>query len=257
MRRITLLIAGALLVGGCGSGDSGPPGPQGDDGPGEIESGDGDSIAGSGAIAVETRITEPIDAVTLIGEGNVVITRGDATSLVVEADDNLLPLLETTVADATLRISTAMGTDIDPTRAPSYRVTTPDLVEIELLGAGSITTANWDTDRFTISMRGVGDITVEALNTGELSVDLAGVGSVTITGNASHQRLTMAGLTEYHGRELDSESAAVVCLDAGIAEVSVTDELEVDLSGVCAVSYHGEPSVAIVRGEPDSVTPVG
>jgi hypothetical protein len=259
MRRTTVIAIALLLLAGCGDDDSGRGdiGPQGDIGPGELEIDDGDGVAGSGTIVAETRSIESIDSITLIGEGDVVITRDTATSLVVETDDNLLPLLETTVADATLRISTAVGTDIDPSSPPVYRIATPDLVEVELLGAGSITTGGWDTGRFIISMRGVGDITVEDLTADELSVDLAGVGSVTITGDVSHQRLTMAGLTEYHGGDLSSESTTVTCVDAGTAEISATDSLEVDLTGVCAVTYRGDPGVEITRGDPDSVIPLG
>lgn len=255
-----ILLLGAVVT-GCGDDESGigPVGPQGDVGPGEIEidAGESDGISGSGSIAAEAREVEPFDSVVLNGEGTVLVTQGEAAALTIEADDNLLPYLQSTVVDATLRISTAEGVDIDPSVAPVYRVATPDLVEAELLGAGEIRTAGWSPESFTVSMRGAGDIVVGSLAADTLSVDLAGVGSVTVDGVVGSQVVTMAGVTEYRAADLESRSADIRCGDAGVAVLWAVDDLIVEVTGTGRVSYFGSPSVTRVSGGTESVIPLG
>lgn len=243
----------ALAMMGCGDGTGPASGP----GPGDLEievDTDDGGVPGSGDLIVETLNVEPFDSVVLIGEGDVVISHGDTVSATVEVDDNLLEYLEFDVVDATLRIRTRMNVDIDPSTTPSYRLTVPELVEVELLGAGTITTEGWATDAFVISMRGVGDIVVDDLAAETVSVDLGGVGSVQVSGTVATQTVTMAGVTEYLAEDLASRVADITCGDAGRAVLRVSDSLAARVTGTGAVSFYGDPTVS---GDTEGVTRLG
>src|SRR5438874_537424 len=62
------------------------------------------TVQGSGTRASETRQVDPFSAVDSVGAEDVTITIGAQQSITVEADDNILPLIETKVSNGRLRI---------------------------------------------------------------------------------------------------------------------------------------------------------
>ena len=65
---------------------------------------DGPSVAGSGAVTTDTRTVSAFERVDVGGEYDVVIRVGTTRSVVIEGDDNLLPLIRTEVREGTLHI---------------------------------------------------------------------------------------------------------------------------------------------------------
>jgi hypothetical protein len=65
-----------------------------------------DHTRGSGNIVTETRKTGSFDAISVGGSFDVEVKIGETTSVVVEADDNIVKYIETKVSDNTLRIRT-------------------------------------------------------------------------------------------------------------------------------------------------------
>src|SRR5687768_12132665 len=65
---------------------------------------DGPSVAGSGVRTSVTRSVATFDHVDVGGAYDVVVRVGAAPSVVLEGDDNLLPLIRTEVRDGTLHI---------------------------------------------------------------------------------------------------------------------------------------------------------
>ena len=62
------------------------------------------TIRGTGDITSETREVSGFSAVNLAGIGNVVVDYGEQESLRIEAEDNLLPYLESKVEGDTLTL---------------------------------------------------------------------------------------------------------------------------------------------------------
>src|SRR5215218_10670529 len=118
MQRIHLLIGLlllALLVGGCDT-----------------------ALRGSGNVKTESRNVSGFQQVELDGQGTLTITQGDNEALTVEAEDNILPRIKTTVANNRLTISfDRQGlTAIEPTRPINYALTLKDLSALDLSGSG-------------------------------------------------------------------------------------------------------------------------
>ncbi len=59
-------------------------------------------VKGSGTLATETRSIGDFNAIQLDGAGQLVITQGDTVALQIEAEDNILPNLKSTVEGSTL-----------------------------------------------------------------------------------------------------------------------------------------------------------
>jgi len=181
---------------------------------------------GSGVLVTEQRDVSGFDRVSFEGFGTLIITQGSEESLIIEAEDNILPRIETKVRGGTLQISfdTNRWQDIvRPTKSITYTLTVITLDGIALSGAGSIEASGIDAERF--------------------DVELSGAGSIEISGFAATQEINVSGAGAYDSAELQSEHIDVNISGAGSATVWATESLDVNISGVGNVSYYGDPQV--------------
>lgn len=181
---------------------------------------------GSGVLVTEQRDVSGFDRVSFEGLGTLIITHGSEESFTIEAEDNILPRIETKVRGGTLEI----GFDTDrwqdiarPTKSITYILTVITLDGITLSGAGSIEVSGIDTERF--------------------DVELSGAGSIELSGFAATQEINVSGAGSYDSGELKSEHVDVNISGAGSATVWATESLDVNISGVGSVRYYGDPQV--------------
>jgi hypothetical protein len=210
--------------------------------------GEDGAVEGSGTVITQKRDVSGFDEVVFASEGMVVITVGGEESLRIEAEDNLMPYLESTVQGGRLEIRTESGVDIDPTTEIIFAIAADDLTAIDLSGAGTIAVGDVETTVFEVTLRGAGDITAAALTAELLEVEILGAGEVTVTGVADSQSVSIAGAGSYHGDELESSLADVAIPGSGDATVWVADELEVEINGIGTVAYYGDPEVTSSGG---------
>jgi Putative auto-transporter adhesin, head GIN domain len=180
-------------------------------------------VSGSGQVASETREVSGFTRIDLSGNGEVSIAQGEAESLTIEADDNVLPVLTSTVSDSTLRLGTKPRTSVRTSNPIRYRVTVPELTGIILSGSGAI-----DARGLTLQT---------------LQVDISGSGTVSVSGTAVEQDIELSGSGRYEAAGLSSEKAAAEISGSGQVLVAVSRELSVDISGSGTLTYSGDPSV--------------
>jgi len=212
---------------------------------------DMERVAGSGTVVAESRQVGGFEKVTLAGEGIVSITTGDAASLVIETDDNLMQYIETAVGGGELEIRTQEGIDIDPSDGVMYRITAPSINALRLSGAGDIDLDQARANRVTVELLGAGDIEIGFVDATELTMSISGVGRVQTAGEVDSQELSLTGAGSYEGRELLSTTAVVSATGAGSAEVWVTGNLDATISGIGNIDYYGSPQVT------ESITGIG
>ena len=99
------------------------------------------TVTGSGSVAKATRSVSGFNAVTLNGVGSLTITQGGTESLTIEAEDNLLPLLQSNVAGQRLTLGPPDRTTLVPTRPIAYTLAVKALQSLDLNGAGTIAAA--------------------------------------------------------------------------------------------------------------------
>lgn len=203
-----IIVAGltvfALLLSGCNGGFGGV-------------------VTGSGNVKTESRNVSGFQAVSLSGVGNLTIDENGTESLTVEAEDNLLPYIQTEVQGNRLVIGSKDNTSLNPTKPINYRLTVKDLNSIDLSGAGKITGAD--------------------INTPKLTVNVSGAGDITLTGKADSQEINLSGAGNYHGDNLMSKDVKITTSGAGSAVVQVSDTLDATVSGAGSVRYIGDPQV--------------
>ena len=139
------------------------------------------SVTGSGNVISEARNVSGFDSVALEGSGRVTISVGEGESVTVEADDNIVPLIETRVENYTLIISTRNNTNITTRNAIRINIAMNSLKAIYLRGSGEINASGVDGDKFEIQLPGSGNITASG-TANSLNISLPGSGNVTCDG---------------------------------------------------------------------------
>jgi hypothetical protein len=204
------------------------------------------SVIGSGNVISEARAVRDFTEVQLAGVGTLLIAPGDAESLIIEAEDNLLPKIKTDVRGGRLII----GPEQDwlggfrPTKPITYRVTVRKLNALDLSGAGAVEAANITTDRLTLGISGAGSAKLEGLTADVFSATLSGSGSLTGSGRVRQESVSISGAGSYQGEALQATTATVTVSGIGGATVRVSDKLNVLISGAGSVSYIGDPAVS-------------
>jgi hypothetical protein len=157
----------------------------------------GNTIEGDGIAARDRRTVGTVNGLDVNGAIVVDVRVGPATSLVVEADSNLLPMIRTDVRGDTLNIYTDR----------SYRSRNPVHV---------IYTVPRLTD---LHQDGSGRIAVEGLSGSPLTVHHNGSGSVNLAGRVASLEVESRGSGSVNADRLESASAKLALNGSGSLEV--------------------------------------
>jgi hypothetical protein len=199
-------------------------------------------IEGSGVLVHENRPVEEFSEVSLSGIGNLYIEQGDEDSVIIEAEENILPELTTTVQGKKLLIGVRTGINVIPTQKINYYVTMKNIDSIRVLGAGNIyINDEIQADALHVDLTGFGSIKIDELKTKSLEILISGAGNIDIAGVADRQRIRISGAGKYEAGDLLSQDTDVIVSGLGGATVWVEDNLSVVISGGGNIDYYGNP----------------
>ena len=205
------------------------------------------TTTGSGRSVAETRNVAEFQAIALAGSMDLVVRQGNTQSLQVEADDNLLPLLETVVETGrhgpTLRVGWKRSTSINTRSKVRVTVVMPKLVALSAAGGGDMRIESFNTPSLQLAIAGSGDVKLAGLSTGELGVKISGSGDVSGDGSAAKLKVSIAGSGDVRLAGMKSEEASVSIAGSGDAAVNASKTLDVSIVGSGDVSYSGDATV--------------
>jgi hypothetical protein len=181
-------------------------------------------VPGSGASRSEIRQVGDFKSVTLNAVADVSISSGDKVQVTITADDNILPLLKTTVQNGTLQIGSIQ--DYNSKSGVKIAITMPSICGIVL--------------------NGVGDITIDQVHGDALDVQLRGSGTLLARGNSPKLSASLAGVGNLNLSEWASQLVSVQMSGSGSAKVDASQSLDATLSGVGNVQYKNHPSLQLV-----------
>lgn len=218
----------------------------------------GNWVTGSGNLASETRQVSGFDQVMLTGSGDATITVGDGEGITIEAEDNILPLIETTVQNGKLVVGLKPMTSISTTRGIRYIISARALRGVELTGSSSVSVRAVKSDSFQAITSGSGSIQVSSLQAKTLKVSITGSGKVDVNaGNVDSQDVILTGSGNYNADGVESASAQVATTGSGSAALWVNDTLTARITGSGNVRYYGQPSVTRTETGSGRVTSLG
>jgi hypothetical protein len=183
-------------------------------------------------------------AVELRGSGTVRVTQGTREGLRIEAEDNILPLIEARVDGETLTLGFRdESASIHATKPILFEVSLRELTALALPGSGFISAPNVRTGDLRVGLGGSGQITLAGLSAGTLRAQLSGTGTITATGRVTSQHVSIPGTGIYLSPQLASREAEVTLAGSGTAVVRMSDRLHAEIGGTGAVHYIGNPVV--------------
>ena len=177
-------------------------------------------IEGSGRVVQQQRNVGSFDSVETMGSENVEVRFGSTPSVVIAADDNILPLITTKVVDGELKIGTRGSFRMrGPIRA---WVTTPNL------------------KAFTTS--GSGNVLIHDVNNGALALTMNGSGSVTANGRTGRLDVTLNGSGRAQLASLAATDVSAGLNGSGSATVNAHGRLDARIFGSGTLRYVGKPA---------------
>jgi len=204
----------------------------------------GAGTRGSGNVVQEERQISGIRSVSLSNQGDLFIDIGDEERLVIEAEDNLLEYIESSVSNGRLEIGTRGSMELRNRRPIKYYLTVMSLEGLAVTSSGDINAPELEATSFSIDVSSSGDVTLAGLTTDRLEVDISSSGDVRVDGGtATDQDVTVSSSGNYNARSLQSQTANIELSSSGDATVSVSDTLDVQLSSSGDLYYSGDPQV--------------
>lgn len=181
-----------------------------------------DQISGSGRIVSETRSPGTYSGIQLLGVGNVYVTQDSVESLRIEADDNIIGLVESTVSGGVLTIQLRDGSYSNITLRIYATLKRPGLLSCS--GAGEIRTMG-------------------ALRVDSLTCRLKGAGVISVSGTTTNQTIEITGTGSVLNFDMISSHCSASISGTGVIETTVTESLQAAIAGTGTITYGGNPTV--------------
>lgn len=201
-------------------------------------------VQGNGVITTQDRNASTAKRIKMAGNFDVEITQGPTVQVQIKGDENLLPYFIVENRDGYLVIKARDYFSYSSTDGIKVFITTPNVEEVILAGAGNITGKSKFTgsDKLTLKIAGSGDIKME-VNTPNVLSDIAGTGSITLRGETKDETIKIAGVGDYNAADLKAENAKVHIAGSGDVKLFAATNLDVNIAGSGSVYYKGSPNV--------------
>lgn len=207
--------------------------------------GKNEQVQGSGNVQRQARDVAHFNGLAMSLPGNVEIRSGSGREgLTVEADDNLLPLIETVVEDGTLQIRAKHHANLR-TRNLKIVVQARDIDRLSLAGSGNIDADVVRGGRVRLDLGGAGAINVRRVEGESVNVNLGGSGNLKVgDGTARSVAVSIGGSGNVDLAHVRAENASVTVAGSGDATLWVRGSLSLTVAGSGDVNYYGDPQVS-------------
>lgn len=201
------------------------------------------SVKGNGIPSTEGRITPDFERVKSAGAFDVHITSGDEYEVVISAEQNIIPYIETSVSGGGVLYIESRGTYNLKNRLPmEVFITTPELQGVNLSGSGVITSDYFTTEHYDISLSGSGKISV-AVEAEQIDASISGSGKLELSGIAEDAFFNISGSGDIDSYNLELNNCKASISGSGNMWVNASENLHATIAGSGNIYYYGNPSV--------------
>lgn len=240
----------------------------------------------------ETRPVSSFSGINASGIFNITISKGSKESLVIEADDKVLPYVRSEVRNGVLHLYLGNDNKLKNVKTLKATVVMKNLDRVTLSGACKLTsndtftpgkfkgdcsgasemTITLNTGQLNIETSGSCNVRMKANVTGDTKIDLSGaskirgdlkaadvkfnisgVSSVELNGSAKDFKLNVSGASKVKAEDFVAKDVTVEASGAGKITVHATKTLNVNSSGATSVRYKGSPTVKLNTGRNGSI----
>jgi len=204
----------------------------------------GQRIRGNGNVRTETRSPGSFKSVSSHGSFDVFVSSGEQ-SVRIEAEENLLPYIETYVEGYTLHVQTKDNYWLSPGRKVKIYVSSPDYESIRSYGSGDIIGESKITNssKLELEVNGSANIKIDVDAPG-VNTETNGSGDIFLKGETKSFEGQIHGSGNIKALDLRSNEAKIEIYGSGNADVFVDGKLDVHVAGSGDVNYRGNAQVS-------------
>lgn len=201
-----------------------------------------ETVKGNGQIKKETREVSNFTSLASQGSMDVKIDYGTSNSVIIEADENLLPYIETQVENGKLFIRTKKGVNLKSTSKMIVRVSMTKINSLQLSGSGNLDgsgafTSDGKTD---IGVSGSGNLSLSFDSFKDLDVSVAGSGNIDLKGASTNNiEAKISGSGNIDCSSLSSKDVDAKISGSGNIKVYASNSIYAKISGSGNVYYKG------------------
>lgn len=198
------------------------------------------------AVIQERREVSGFDQVHMEGSGTISLTQGEQDSLVIEAQEDLLPRIKSEVRDGRLVLGLKHWYDyliMIGYQPIHYHVTMRQVHGVSISGSCKLESGRLQTDRLVIKISGAGNLSIPDVTTGSLEIRVSGSGKAVLAGAAERLSVDISGSGDLHAEDLPCQEAQLRISGSGSIRANVSSRMEVRISGSGDVRYKGQPNI--------------
>ncbi len=200
-------------------------------------------VQGSGQLVERARAVSPFSRVRVDGPVDVQLVQASAEALRVVADDNIEPLVATSVEGDTLVVGIKPGSGFRTRHPVRVVVDFKQLAGLSLKGSGDARLERFKGERLQLELSGSGNVAIGLLEVRELLGRLSGSGDVQVAGQADQQDWDLSGSGDVSASSLSGRQVRARLSGSGDASLGVAQELDATLSGSGDLRYAGRPKL--------------
>ncbi len=199
-------------------------------------------IKGNGKVISQNRnVQEDFHSVRASAGMQVFLSEGTANTVVVEADENLLPYIKTDVENGHLHITTSENLGRASSKKVYVTYTALDTVEVssgaEVTGNSVIKSENLD-----VKSSSGGSVNLELFSKNTTAQSSSG-GSCGLSGKTANFSAQASSGGSINARKLESLDCKAKASSGGSITLNARDTLEATVSSGGSVSYYGDPTL--------------
>jgi hypothetical protein len=199
-------------------------------------------IKGNHNPVIENRSISGFDQVNATADFQVEIYCDSVFNVAIDAEENLIPYIETEVSGNVLHLGVENHHNLDPNYPIIVSVYLPVLTAVKLSGSGSINVDTFNVQQMDADISGSGNINMVS-NTHRINVTVSGSGEFNLSGTSDEADFDISGSGDIRAIGLLTDSCYARISGSGNIYVSVSDYLDVHISGSGNVYYTGSPVI--------------
>ena len=203
--------------------------------------GDAHIVSGSGKEVDVARKVGAFSVLRLDSSVDVHARQGATPSVSVHADDNIEPLIETTVEGDALVVRMKKGSSFSTHHNVVVDVVFTSLTAAQQHGSGDLHIDKLSGPKFESTIAGSGDLQIDNAQVGSFALSIAGSGDVIISGTADEAHFGVAGSGDINARDFVAKKVSVSISGSGDARVNATEAIDAKVAGSGDVRYSGHP----------------
>jgi Putative auto-transporter adhesin, head GIN domain len=201
-------------------------------------------VDGNGDVKNQVRTIETnFTAIELQSSFEVILSTDITDNVVVEAESNLLPYIQTIVSGNKLFISSSDATRLNPQHKIKIYAPSAGIANINVTGSGSVSADSLNSETMYLYVSGSGSISAPVYAVA-LTTDVSGSGEIEIRGRCRQSDFTNSGSGNIKAFLLSHDESNCELSSSGNIFISAWNKLNAVVTGSGSVYYKGTPSVS-------------